>query len=92
MAKISFRQDAIDDLNEIWNYTVVKWSEKQADKYYSKLKFDCEEIGKDPIIGRRYSEVKLNLLGVNSGNHIIFYIELQKIKLKLSEYCTRKWI
>jgi toxin ParE1/3/4 len=30
MAKIIFRQQAIDDLNAIWVYTRDKWSEKQA--------------------------------------------------------------
>lgn len=37
MAKVILRQEAIDDLNDIWNYTFEKWSEKQADTYYSTL-------------------------------------------------------
>lgn len=28
-------KSAIDYLNNIWNYTYEKWSEAQADKYYS---------------------------------------------------------
>lgn len=32
MAKVVLRQEAIDDLNSIWNYTFEKWSEKQANK------------------------------------------------------------
>jgi toxin ParE1/3/4 len=34
MAKVVFRQEAINDLNNIWKYTYEKWSENQADKYY----------------------------------------------------------
>ena len=46
MAKIILRQEAIDDLNNIWEYTFEKWSESQADKYYSMLELSCKEIGK----------------------------------------------
>lgn len=46
MAKIILKQEAIDDLNNICEYTFVKWSESQADKYYSMLNLSCKEIGK----------------------------------------------
>ena len=36
MAEIIFRQEAIDDLNKIWEYTFEKWSESQADKYWDR--------------------------------------------------------
>lgn len=45
MAKVVLRQEAIDDLNDIWFYTFEEWSEKQADKYYATLKFACTQIG-----------------------------------------------
>lgn len=38
MAKVVLRQDAIDDLNNIWDYTYEKWSENQVDKYYAIAK------------------------------------------------------
>ena len=57
MAKIIFRQDAIDDLNAIYDYTYEKWSDNQADMYYDHIKFDCGKIGKNPSIEKKYSEV-----------------------------------
>lgn len=33
MANVILRQKAIDDLNDIWEYTFEEWSENQADKY-----------------------------------------------------------
>jgi len=45
MAKVILRQAAIDDLNDIWDYTFERWSENQADKYYTILKLACKEIG-----------------------------------------------
>lgn len=73
MARVTLRQKAIDDLNNIWNYTFENWSENQADTYYAAIKFACKEIGKNPEIGKEYFGVNRNLLGLNSGKHIIFY-------------------
>ena len=73
MAKVIFRQEAIDDLNNIWDYTFEQWSENQADKYYSTLRFACTEIGENPDIGKEYTEIRKDLLGLKSGKHIIFY-------------------
>lgn len=73
MAKVTFRQKAIDDLNNIWIYTFHKWSEKQANKYYESIELVCLQIGENPKLGKPYDELNLNLLGVKSGKHIIFY-------------------
>ena len=73
MARVILRQAAIDDLNNIWDYTFEQWSENQADKYYATLKFACKEIGENPDLGREYSGIRMNLFGLKSGKHIIFY-------------------
>ncbi len=73
MAKVILRQEAIDDLNDIWDYTFEQWSGNQADKYYATLKFACEKIGENPNLGKEYTEIRKNLLGLKSGKHIIFY-------------------
>lgn len=77
MAKIILRQEAIDDLNNIWEYTFEKWSESQADKYYSMLKLSCKEIGK------KYDEINKNLFGLHSGRHIIFYQFIDKFEIEV---------
>ena len=73
MAKVILRQEAIDDLNDIWDYTFEQWSENQADKYYGTIKLACNRIGEYPNIGKEYDGISRNLLGVKSGKHIIFY-------------------
>ncbi len=73
MARIIFRQKAIDDLNNIWNYTFETWSEIQADKYYASIKSACKQIGENPALGNDYTGIGRNLLGLKSGKHIIFY-------------------
>ena len=39
---------AVDDLTKIWEYTIEKWSEQQADSYYSALLHSCQAIADNP--------------------------------------------
>jgi toxin ParE1/3/4 len=73
MAKVVFRQKAIDDLSSIWIYTFHKWSENQANKYYQDIENACLQLDKKPNIGKQYSEINNNLFGFECGKHIIFY-------------------
>jgi toxin ParE1/3/4 len=83
MAKVIFRQVAIDDLNSIWEYTFEKWSEKQADKYYATVKMACNGIGENPKIGKEYDGISSNLLGLRSGKHIIFYQQISDDRIEI---------
>ncbi len=73
MAKLILRQEAINDLTEIWNYTAETWTETQADKYYETLKLACMDISQNPKRGRAYFEISKNLFGYRINRHIIFY-------------------
>ena len=73
MAKVILRQEAIEDLNDIWTYSFEEWSETQADKYYAVLEFTCMQIGLNPDLGREYKEISNNLFGLRAGKHIVFY-------------------
>lgn len=73
MYRVILKQEAIDDLNEIWNYSLETWSQWQADKYYEAIELACIRIGQNPKIGKAYQGVRRNLLGLRSGRHIIFY-------------------
>jgi toxin ParE1/3/4 len=37
MTKFYLTNKAVEDLTDIWNYTLENWSERQADKYYDLL-------------------------------------------------------
>ena len=83
MAKLILRQEAINDLSDIWEYTVIKWSENQADKYYNSIKYACAEIAKNPDIGNTYESISRNLLGFKTGKHIIFYHVVSEDKVEV---------
>lgn len=83
MAKVILRQEAIDDLNEIWIYTLEEWSENQADKYYATIELACEQIGLNPELGKEYIRIKKGLLGYRTGKHIIFYQILDNSEIEV---------
>ena len=83
MAKVILRQEAINDLSDIWYYTLHKWSEKQADKYYNDIKIACKEIGENPTIGKNYTDISEQLLGFKSGKHILFYHQISADEIEV---------
>lgn len=83
MGKFHFTHKAVEDLTEIWNYTLETWSEKQADKYYNLLLSACAELAKKPTLGKKYEVVSTGLLGYKSGEHIIFYSIISKNEIEI---------
>ena len=73
MAEYKLTNKAVEDLSKIWDYTFEVWSEKQADKYYEELISNCQEIVKNPDLGKNYKGVSKQLLGMAANRHIIFY-------------------
>lgn len=77
MARYSLTNKAVEDLSNIWNYTLKEWSEEQADKYYLELIDGCEYLAENPNFGKNYEKINLDIFGYLVNMHIIFY---QKIK------------
>ena len=63
----------MNDLSGIWDYTYKKWSENQADKYYRMIIKNCNNISKNPELGRTYDNIYDDLKGFKAGRHVIFY-------------------
>ncbi len=85
MAKYYFTNKAVEDLTEIWNYTVETWSEKQAEKYYNLLLFSCNELAKNPNLGKNYEIITKGILGYKAGEHIIFYTVISKNEIEVAK-------
>ena len=84
MANFKLTNKAVDDLTQIWNYTIDKWSENQADKYYRMLLDNCKEVADNPDLGKNYSGVIDNLLGFKAGRHIIFYRRIEGNEVEIT--------
>lgn len=75
---------AVQDLSEIWEYTVNTWSEKQADKYYFMLLDTCKELAEGKVVGKNYPEVSNEIFGFRAGQHILFYRKLTANKIEIA--------
>lgn len=49
MTKLRFTRKAVEDLSDIWRYTVERWSEEQADRYYGLLVATCRKIAASTV-------------------------------------------
>jgi toxin ParE1/3/4 len=77
MANYIFTNKAVEDLSIIWDYTFEVWSETQADRYYHMLLNCCQDLADNKITGKYYPEINKEILGVRTGQHIIFYRKLK---------------
>ena len=83
MANYLITNRAVEDLTEIWEYTVLVWSERQADKYYLVIISAIEEIALLPSLGKEYSQVVTGVFGYRVGGHIVFYREINSVEIEI---------
>jgi len=83
MAKYRITNKAIIDLEDIWNYTVETWSERQADLYYEMLIGFCQHIADNPACGKSYDEIAEDLCGFIANKHIIFYRKVPQNEIEI---------
>ena len=75
MAKYDITKEATEDLYKIWAYSVDKWSEEQADTYYSLLVAGMNEVAGAPDrIGKPFDEIYPGLRAYHVRRHMLFYI------------------
>ena len=75
MSKNKYRisQQAIEDLDKIWIYTLNKWSKEQADRYYDLIIAEIECIAENYLIGKSAEQTRKNYRVTKMKSHLIFY-------------------
>jgi len=75
MRKLPFviTKKAVSDLEEIWLYTVEKWSIEQADRYYNLIFDEINYICKNNIAGKSMEHVRKGYRASKVKSHFIFY-------------------
>ncbi|EBJ4300190.1 type II toxin-antitoxin system RelE/ParE family toxin [Salmonella enterica] len=63
---------AVDDFRGIYDYTLMKFGEKQADSYTAALEAFFETLSEMPSIGRDYDAVP-GVMKISFQAHMIFY-------------------
>lgn len=71
--KYELSELALEDVNSIWEYTILNWSIEQAEKYYNELFDGVNLICQNPKIGKSINEVKENYRSKVVRQHMIIY-------------------
>ncbi len=65
--------EALNDLENIWLYTLETWSDEQADRYFNLILDEIEYLAKNPKSGKDYSHIRKGYLCSKIKSHLIFY-------------------
>ena len=90
MPKFHLTNKAVEDLSKIWEYTFEVWSQDQADRYYYDLLSDCQTLAENQFAGRNYIEIKKEIFGFKSGQHIIFYNITNEYEIEIIRFLHSK--
>ena len=71
--KYRISQQAIEDLENIWIYTLKKWSKTQADRYYNLIIEEIEFIADNFLTGKSAEQTRKNYRVTKVKSHLIFY-------------------
>ena len=83
--KIIFLEKALEDLEEIWLYTLQNWSLEQADRYHNLIYKEIELLARKPIFGKDMSHLREGYRSSKIKSHLIFYkyssLEIEIIRI-----------
>ena len=68
-----FSKKALTDLDDIWYYTVEKWSVDQANRYYELIFEEIGYICKRPYSGKSMDDIRKGYRVSKVKSHLIFY-------------------
>ncbi len=71
--KIIFLEEAINDIEEIWFYIFVTWSQHQADRYHSLIIKEIEFLATKPESGKALNHIRKGYRSIKIKSHYIFY-------------------
>jgi toxin ParE1/3/4 len=75
--KYRISEQAIKDLNDIWIYTLKKWSKEQADRYYELIIEEIEFISNNFLTGKSAEQTRKNYRVTKIKSHLIFYRKIE---------------
>ena len=66
-------KQATNDLNDIWIYTLRKWSKDQADRYYNLIIEEIEFGADNFMTGKSVEQTRKGYRVTKIKSHLIFY-------------------
>jgi toxin ParE1/3/4 len=69
----TYRPAALDDLDEIWRYTVEEWNEEQAEKYVHQVAAHCHALASGRRLGVACDYVRQDYHKSIINKHVVYY-------------------
>lgn len=99
MSKNLYRisEEAINDLNKIWVYTLNNWSKKQADRYYDLIIGEIEFLADNFMTGKSAEQTRRHYRLTKVKSHLIFYRKVEDdiveiVRILLQRMAVHKWV
>ena len=73
ITKYRISEAAINDLDGIWEYTFLKWSKEQADRYHHLIMNEIEFIAENISCGKPMNHIKDGYLVSFVKSHMTFF-------------------
>ena len=77
--KYRISEAAINDLEGIWEYTLLNWSKEQADRYHNLIMNEIEFIAKNISSGKPMNHIKDGYLVSYVKSHMIFFMRKEGV-------------
>ena len=61
------------DLEQIWDYTCLRWDGDQAEAYVRAIQRSVELVAANPLLGRPCDEVRVGYRRHTAGSHTLYY-------------------
>lgn len=78
MSRYALTPRAQSDLEGIWNYTVGRWGDDQAEKYLRLRAEAMAYVAVDPKRGRACDDIRTGYWKYAAGAHVLFYRKAPK--------------
>ncbi len=71
--RLQFRQLALDDLDNIWDYSYSKWGPEQTERYVRDIYAACEELSQNLRFGLSAEQIRPGYRKYMIGQHVLYY-------------------
>lgn len=92
MAAFRFSRKAESDLLDIARYTLDRWGEDQAIRYLNNLEACCEQLARNPDLGRTCDDILPGLRRMEHGRNVLFYRQEKSGRVLISRILHQRML
>jgi len=71
--KYRISEKAIEDLDEIWEFTFINWSKDQADRYHKLIMNEIDFIAENKTSGKSMDHIKEGYRVTFVKSHMVYF-------------------